>query len=792
MQLLFEKISISFPFLSSMLSTIFHRSLIYLLCLFNLAIAIASSGESDLDKLSTTNLNNNININDYFDYFTEGSRKNGYVKFVVVLNNSNGSNEDNGDVKQRSIKEIYFQKKILKFHDDLIKNISPFKEHYNDSTYSQMRRQNIIIGVLENNIKTVIDGDGTVREKSNLNFVIDTLDAENKHIPIDLIEGIHKSLTERIQHKDLAIKDLTLKPMTKEQQEAISISNSKIPLWKKEVDSDNELIKSNCYSSGYGLGRLIAVKGSDLQSEFDKGNITLNDIVLLDDVPKEAPQLMGIISKAPSTNYSHVVLYSIQTETPFLHLNDQNELSKLDAIAKKKGQIFFKTICSKNQNESSFVIKDLTPLLQDSSEQKSKVEEISRKLLKYHIGMPIEILRYDESEKSNSLLDLSLASSGLEDVGLVGAKASQTALIINTLTDNSVGIAKGGMGVPIKMYGEFLEKSIDKKSGKKLFEFIAPLMKKIQLPTISQGELISSLNEIQERIKDAIVPSDLKEKILSPLYKKFGKGKAIKLSVRSSSNAEDTPYFNGAGIYSSTTACLGDDELPASANSLCNPNGKRKPVIDRIKDEVWKSMFNPKAFMARQHFQIKEENVGMGVLIHPFISGEKSNGVLVIGKDKSPDDGSDIYSMNSSSFSGGENLVTSPPEGAHPEEIKISAPMDSIDCSSMSRVSYSSLEKDNKEVNSDDEYQKLFELSIKILEEFEKKSPYFKNGENQEMKEKLKLDMEWIILPAKSAFNNSDENKIVFLQSRTLPLKQKTKEILEKEKQLIDALLKLE
>ena len=114
---------------------------------------------------------------------------------------------------------------------------------------------------------------------------------------------------------------------------------------------------------------------------------------------------------------------------------------------------------------------------------------------------------------------------------------------------------------------------------------------------------------------------------LSRVWFGFGAG-----TFRSSSNAEDSLLFTGAGLYDSTTVCTednldDDDEGP----SICDPDKSKERTVERGLKKVWMSLWNPKAFEEREYYKINHEQVRMGILVTRSFPDEDANGVAFSG-----------------------------------------------------------------------------------------------------------------------------------------------------------------
>jgi phosphoenolpyruvate synthase/pyruvate phosphate dikinase len=117
------------------------------------------------------------------------------------------------------------------------------------------------------------------------------------------------------------------------------------------------------------------------------------------------------------------------------------------------------------------------------------------------------------------------------------------------------------------------------------------------------------LADLRKRFADGRLDAGLAQQILQKAHAGYaGEG----LFVRSSTNSEDLPNFNGAGIYSTF------------------PNARTDEQILSAVKFVWGSVWNFEAFDARQRAGIDHEKVYMGVLIQRGINADAA-GVLITG-----------------------------------------------------------------------------------------------------------------------------------------------------------------
>jgi pyruvate,water dikinase len=131
------------------------------------------------------------------------------------------------------------------------------------------------------------------------------------------------------------------------------------------------------------------------------------------------------------------------------------------------------------------------------------------------------------------------------------------------------------------------------------------------------------------------------------LHQSFPSGMAI--PCRSSTNNEDLPSFNGAGLYDSYT------------------HHPHEGLLENTIKQVWASMWNYRAFEEREVYRIDHYQAAMGVLVHQNYQNARTNGVAVTKNVVDPNWKG--YYVN---VQAGEDLVTNPSDNAIPEEFLVS------------------------------------------------------------------------------------------------------------------------
>ncbi len=352
---------------------------------------------------------------------------------------------------------------------------------------------------------------------------------------------------------------------------------------------------------GQAYGRLKIVTGPE--------TVSARDIVIFRTLPNTLSHVAGIITEIPQTPLSHINLKAKQNNTPNAFIRDAATRPDVTALAGKYVR---------------FAVQPEGYVLEEASFE--DVNAFFESIRPTEIQIPPRDLSVTEIA--------SLRTIGFEDSDSFGAKATNVAELGTFLPASMVPT---GYAVPFHFYDAFMEHS-------GLYDLSVAMTADPAFQADPQTRL-AVLDAFRRKLRNSAMPPWMLD-ALETMHESFESGTSLR--CRSSTNNEDLPDFNGAGLYDSYTHHPDEGHIAKSIK------------------QVWASLWTYRAFEERDFYRIDHQRTAMGVLVHPNFDAELANGVGVT---------KNIYDANWRGYyvnvQVGEDLVTNPEAASIPDEFLV-------------------------------------------------------------------------------------------------------------------------
>lgn len=336
------------------------------------------------------------------------------------------------------------------------------------------------------------------------------------------------------------------------------------------VANDDELYGALRYQPiqlGVAYGTLRVVRG-----RIERGTLGPRDIVVTDEVPDDLPLCAALVTSRFQAPLAHVAVLSGNRGTPDMALRGAVDAPAITAL---EGQLVRLEV-----GAQEFRIR--------AAEEAEAIAHWDQEPERPSFEPPL-----DDSERA--LLDQ--CGLSFEHVDVAGAKAANMGVLC-ALRGRGIQVPDGFV-VPFAHYLRHLERNgLDER------------MEAFLNSPAREGDPTRGLVELREAIARAPVDPALVRQVRERIGALAPGGR---VRLRSSTNAEDLPGFNGAGLYSSSA-------LSADASDEDIAEGLRG---------IWSSVWNLGAFQEREHYRIEHRRVAMAVLVQVSIDDAFANGVAL-------------------------------------------------------------------------------------------------------------------------------------------------------------------
>ena len=341
-----------------------------------------------------------------------------------------------------------------------------------------------------------------------------------------------------------------------------------IPTITPEIIYKNQSYQAISIDSKFGYLRFATAK------DLKKNTYHKNDIIVLENTPNTIPLVTGIIAS--------------QFQTPLSHLSILGRNRKIPIMASKGAFTNKNLLQYKDQYVLLIVTKNGYSVKKYNPEKYHNKKKHLPKI-KIEKNLFIDALvGFDEQKKVLS--------------SAIGNKAKNFATLAYLSKKADFKVPENSFAIPFYFYEKHLKTS---KAG--------ILIEQLLIDYKTQPDSVN-LKKRLKKIKKSITKTPIDAALLKTVKARLKNNNGYtRFRFRSSTNAEDMKGFGGAGLYTSKTGIIGDSTK----------------TIEKAIKKVWASLWNIQAFKERAYFNMKQENVAMGILVHRAFPNEIANGVAI-------------------------------------------------------------------------------------------------------------------------------------------------------------------
>ncbi|MBI4602973.1 MAG: hypothetical protein HY721_13530 [Planctomycetes bacterium] len=376
--------------------------------------------------------------------------------------------------------------------------------------------------------------------------------------------------------------------------------------------SDAGDVTYQAYTIAPNYGRVRVFTEEELAEANETGGFGSQDIVVVDQAPADIEGVIaGVVTGSIQSELGHLAIRTLRRGTPNAFVRDatrafapyDGKMVRLDAMA--DGYTVTEATLADAEAWWAAHRPDLSREIPEVDAEYALLDATGEAPLD---GPVRPVTRYG-GKGANFLRLFTLIPEENRVPGFVVPFRYYLRFLATNLTRSAVNPTRR---VTFARYiEELLEDPAFRGDSRKRFEALEDLRKLIERDGVVDPELVASL---ARRVREV-----------------FGSVERP-VRCRSSSNAEDLLEFNGAGLYSSTSACAADDlDVGTGGPSICDPQEEDERGLARGLKRVWASLWNFRAYEEREYYQIPHSKVRMAVLVSDAFPDELANGVAFTG-----------------------------------------------------------------------------------------------------------------------------------------------------------------
>jgi hypothetical protein len=520
------------------------------------------------------------------------------------------------------------------------------------ASYSEMVLDPENRSFFSGNITEYIDEDGVEFP----GFIVWDRSTEDETVTLEEVTTVWEALRDRI-----GFGELHFVPRTPTQLEALAGWDAPFA-----IADIAENMTYEAYTNGVGYGTIRRYSVQDLEEATENAEFGFQDILILDEAPWDLEMVVsGLVTGSRQSTLSHLNVRSAARGTPNCFIQSPHALLEL-----YDGQLV-RFSCD----------EEVWRIEETSWEEAEAFWDALR-------PEPVDIPEPDlETTTMVHLLDLDTLTSAERSAGVAtyGSKAANLATLYQRIDPE---LQLNGFLVPMSAYADFVSDNgwmVDLGEGEVWTSFQETLD-----AWLTDEDFVNDtawrrvcLGNLRDAMEETPVDPALLEELGQQIEQTWGDDTTM-VRFRSSSNAEDSLSFSGAGLYESARACLADqtdddDEGP----SWCDSSEDDEDTLEDALREVWASLWSMGAHEEREWYGIDHSLAAMGILVNSRSLDEQVNIVLFSG-DPIADD--DRFLVNAQD---GEHDVVSGEPGLTPEIVRVSIEEGTV--SEIEREAHSSL-----------------------------------------------------------------------------------------------------